>query len=110
MTSLTVRVRVALLVTAVVALGAVTAALAQWGLNESASRVERLHNAADARNGATRVRRGVGDLRRFEIIYVTVHDATKIKVFEDRVKEATEDCALLAKELEPENRPRVAYI
>src|SRR5262249_28375824 len=68
---LTLRVRVGLGMALVVALGAVTAALAQWGLNESANRVERLHRAADARNQATVVRRGVSDARRLEIVYVT---------------------------------------
>jgi predicted esterase YcpF (UPF0227 family) len=73
--NLTVRVRVGIGMVAVVGLGAVTGALAQWGLGEATRRLERLQVAAQARSDAAQVRRGVSEARRLETAYLNSHKA-----------------------------------
>jgi len=72
--SLTVRQRVGIGMAVVVGLGAVTAGFAQWGLQAVASRVERLHAAADARNAATEIQALASAARESEVAFVGGHD------------------------------------
>jgi methyl-accepting chemotaxis protein len=86
--NLTVRVRVGLSMTVIVGLGALTAGLAQWGLR-SASR------AAQARNEASLIMRGIAVARHSELAYRNGYDKTQLDTCNSTVQEIEDEITTL---------------
>ncbi len=98
--TLTVRLRVGIGMGAVVALGGFTALLAQWGLQASATSLERLGAAAEVRNVAGMIRREVSEIRRNEQAYVTGHDRALPAKVDKAIEDVSEHVEKLEKILE----------